>query len=149
MGQSNEMFLAMRAEEMVQMYDSTFTKKEAVKTGETLVDTALEEGNVSVHELMGTLVRLKAVVDSAESKCRASLPQEKVSLLGIEYTPVDGGNTLNLLEDPVYAQMKKDLDDRADLLKLAQKQDLVLDAGGNEVPRVGTTPRKSSITVKF
>lgn len=149
MGQSNEMFLAMRAEEMVQMYDSTFTKKEAVKTGETLVLNALEEGNVSTHELMGTLVRLKAVVDAAESTCRAKLPYDKVSLMGIDYTPVDGGNTINVMEDPVYAQMKKDLEDRADLLKLAQKQDLVLDAGGNEVPRVGTTPRKSSITVKF
>lgn len=149
MGKSGNAFLAMRAEEMVQMYDSTFTKKQAIETGESLVNTALEEGNVSTHELMGTLVRLKAVVDSAEAKCRANLPYDKVILQGIEFTPVDGGNTINVMEDPVYAQMKKDLDDRADLLKLAQKQDLVLDAGGNEVPRVGTTPRKSSITVKF
>lgn len=149
MGASSNAFLAMRAEEMVQMYDSTFTKKEAIKTGEGLVETALEEGNVGVHELMGTLVRLKAVVDSAESKCRASLPNEKVSLQGIEFSPVDGGNTINYSDDPVYAQMKKDLEDRAELLKLAQKQELVLDAGGNEVPRVSTTPRKSSITVKF
>lgn len=149
MGATGDMFLAMRAEEMVQMYDSTFTKKEAVKAGETLVETALENGTVSKHELMGTLVRLKAVVDAAESKCRASLHHEKVQLNGIEFNPVDGGNTVNYSEDPVYAQMDKDLKDRAELLKLAQKQDLVLDAGGNEVPRVGTTPRKSSITIKF
>lgn len=149
MGASNEMFLAMRAEEMVKMYDSTFTKKEAVKTGENLVINALEEGNVSPHELMGTIVRLKAVVDSAESKLRASLPYEKVTLQGVEFSPINGGNDINYEEDPVYAQLKKDLSDRTELLKLAQKQELVLDSGGNEVPKLSTTPRKSSITIKF
>lgn len=149
MGATSEMIIGMRAEEMVQMYDSTFTKKEAIKTGEELVNNALELGLVGKHELMATLVRMKAVVDTAEATCRAALPHEKVSLMDIEFTPVDGGNTINYSEDPEYARMKKDLDDRADLLKLAQKQDLVLDAGGFQVPRVGTTPRKSSITVKF
>lgn len=149
MGATSEMIINMRAEEMVQMYDSTFTKKEAVKTGEKLVEDALENGTVGKHELMGTLVRLKAVVDAAESKCRASLPHEKVQLQGVEFNPVDGGNTINYSEDPVYAQLDKDLKDRQELLKLAQKQDLVLDAGGNQVPRVGKTPRKSSITIKF
>lgn len=149
MGSSGEMFLAMRAEEMVQMYDSTFTKKEAVKTGEMLVKTALEEGNVSKHELMGTIVRLKAVIDTSEKALRDELPHEKVNLNGIEFNPVEGGNTINYSEDPVYSQMDKDLKDRVELLKLAQKQELVLDAGGNEVPRVGTTPRKSSVTIKF
>lgn len=149
MGATSEMIINMRAEDMVQMYDSTFTKKEAIKTGEALVESALENGTVGKHELMGTLVRLKAVVDAAESKCRAALPHEKVQLHGVEFTPVDGGNTINYSEDPVYTQMDKDLKDRQELLKLAQKQELVLDAGGNEVPRVGTTPRKSSVTIKF
>ena len=149
MGATSDLFIHMRAEEMVQMYDSTFTKKEAVRTGEALVENALESGNVGKHELMGTLVRLKAVVDAAESKCRAALPHEKITLQGVEFSPVDGGNTINYSEDPVYALMEKDLKDRQELLKLAQKQDLVLDAGGNEVPRVSTTPRKSSVTIKF
>lgn len=149
MGASSELFLQMRAEEMVTMYDSTFTKKEATETGKKLVTDALENGTVGKHELMATIVRLKAVIDSAETELRAALPHEKVQLQGVEFSPVDGGNTLNLTDDPVYCQIKKDLDDRTELLKLAQKQDLVLDAGGCEVPRVGTTPRKSSITIKF
>lgn len=149
MGATSEMFISMRAEEMVQMYDSTFTKKEAVKTGEALVKNALENGNVGKHELMGTLVRLKAVIDTAEKTCRDALPHEKVQLNGIEFNPVGGGNAINYTEDPVYARMAKDLKDREELLKLAQKQELVLDAGGNEVPKVGTTPRKSNITIKF
>lgn len=149
MGASGEMFLQMRAENLVGIYDSTFSKKEAIKTGEELVINALEDGNVGIHELMGTISRMKAVIDAAEAKLRSALPHEKVQLNGIEFNPVDGGNSINYSEDPVYAQMEKDLKDRKELLSLAQKQDLVLDAGGNEVPRVGTTPRKSSVTIKF
>jgi len=55
---------------------------------------------------------------------------------------------LNYSDDPIYQQLKADLDARAELLKLAQKQDLI-DAYGNDVPKVSTTPRKSSITIKF
>lgn len=148
MGASGDMFLAMRAEEVAQ-FDSRFTKKEAEKTGENLVKTAFENGTVGKHELMAGLVRMKAVIDSAEKTCRAALPNEKIQLQGVEFTPVEGGVTINYSEDPVYAQMQKDLKDREELLKIAQKQDMVLDAGGHQVPKVGTTPRKSSITVKF
>lgn len=149
MGATSESFLAMRAEEMATQYDSTFTKREATKTGEKLVKDAFENGTVGKHELMAGIVRLKAVIDAAEATCRAALPHEKVNLQGVEFTPVDGGVTLNYDEDAVYAQIKKDLSDRAELLKLAQHQEIVLDAGGHQVPKVGTTPRKSSITVKF
>lgn len=149
MGATSEMIINMRAEDMVQMYDSRFTKKEAEKTGENLVKTAFENGTVGKHELMAGLVKMKAVIDSAEKTCRAALPNEKIQLQGVEFTPVEGGVTINYSEDPVYAQMQKDLKDREELLKIAQKQELVLDAGGHQVPRVGTTPRKSSITVKF
>jgi hypothetical protein len=55
---------------------------------------------------------------------------------------------LNYSDDDVYNVLKADLDARAELLKLAQKQS-VLDTYGNEVPKVSTTARKSSITIKF
>lgn len=148
MGASKELFLSMRAEEMVSMYDSSFTKKEATETGKNLITKAIEDGNVGKHELMTTIARLKAVIDSAESELRKHLPTENASIMGVEFTTVNGGETLNLTECSIYCQLKKDLDDRVDLLKLAQKQD-VIDTYGNDVPKVGTTPRKSSITIKF
>jgi len=148
MGATANSFLELRAEEMVQMYDSTFTKKDAVLTGKRMVDNVIELGNVSKHEFMTTLVRLKNVIDSAESEMRNLLPQEKVTINGVEFSPVDGGNTVNYAEDDIYVQLKADLDARVELLKLAQKQ-TIIDAYGNDVPKVGTTPRKSSITIKF
>ena len=59
-----------------------------------------------------------------------------------------GGNTLNYADDAIYVELKKDLDDRVELLKLAQKQ-VMFDAYGNEVPRVSSTPRKASLAISF
>jgi hypothetical protein len=142
-------FFEMRAEQMTALYDSTFTKKEAIKTGENLVLSALEAGEVEPMELLANLVRLEQVVSSAVSTFRNHIIDEpKQTVLGVEFNPVNGGNTINYSDDPIYCELKKDLDNRVELLKLAQKQE-VLDTYGNEVPKVSTTPRKSSITIKF
>lgn len=146
---SKEQFFLMRAEQMAEMYDSTFTKKEAILTGKRMVDNLLESGNVNKMEFGANLVRLNEVISSAVNTFRESIIDiEKQSALGVEFSPVNGGNTINYNEDAVYCELKKDLDARTELLKLAQKQE-VLDTYGNEVPKVSTTPRKSSITIKF
>ena len=145
---SKENFFLMRAEQMATLYDATFTKKEAVKQGSELVQKVLNDGLIGKHEFMSNLSRLKAVIDTAESEMRKNLPHEKTTVLGVEFNPVDGGNTINNFECIVWNKLKADLEARTELLKLAQKQE-VLDLGGIEVPKVGTTPRKSSITIKF
>lgn len=142
-------FFEMRAEQMTALYDSTFTKKDAIKTGENLIDSVLESGDVDIMQLGANLARLEQVIGSAMSKFRNHIiDTEKVKVLGVEFSPVNGGNTINYAEDEVYQVLKNDLDSRTELLKLAQKQD-VFDAYGNQVTKVSTTPRKSSITIKF
>ena len=142
-------FFEMRAEQMTALYDSTFTKKDAVKTGESLIDSVLESGEVDIMELGANLVRLEQVVSSAVSKFRNHIiDTEKVKVLGVEFSPVNGGNTINYAEDEIWTELKRCLDDRTEQLKMAQKQD-AFDAYGNQVPKVSTTPRKSSITIKF
>jgi len=142
MGAVSQMFLEMRE------YDSTFTKKEAINTGKQLVKNVLDNGNIDKLTFTCNLARLNEVVSTALAEVRQHLPEEKVSHLGVEFTPVNGGNTINYLEDEIYQRLKADLDARVELLKLAQKQN-VRDAYGNDVPKVSTTPRKSSITIKF
>lgn len=142
------MFLEMRAERMAELYPSDFTKKKAIEAGKKLVSDVLENGTVSKSELMANIVKLKAVIDTVESELRNHLPNEKVEIQGVTFTPVDGGNTINYFEDEIWSHHKRDLDARQEELKLAQKQD-VFDAYGNQVPKVGTTPRKSSINIKF
>ena len=142
-------FFEMRAEQMTALYDSTFTKKDAVKTGESLIDSVLESGEVDIMELGANLVRLEQVVSSAVSKFRNHIiDTEKVKVLGVEFSPVNGGNTINYSDDEIWTELKRCLDARTEELKLAQKQE-AFDAYGNQVPKVSTTPRKSSITIKF
>jgi len=141
-------FFEMRAEEMATMYAQDFTKKQAVDAGTNLVKSMIDEGNVDKLQFAANLFRLNEVVAAAATEMRNHLPLEKTQIFGVEFTPVNGGNTLNYADDPVYVQLKAELDARVELLKLAQKQD-VLDTGGCEVPKVSTTPRKSSVTIKF
>jgi len=146
---SKQLFEIMRAEEMATLYDSTFTKKEAVKTGETLVKDALENGTVDKMQLFANLSKLNEVISSAVNTCRSEIEVfEKTTVLGVEFNPTNGGNTINYSEDEIWQTLKNDLDARQEQLKLAQKQP-TFDAYGNEVPKVSTTPRKSSITIKF
>jgi hypothetical protein len=148
MGATGEMHLQMRANEIVQMYDSSFSKKEAIKTGTDLALNVFESGEVSPAEVMANLSRLKWVIDAAETTMRSKLEiYDKQIILGLEFNYVNGGNTINYADDEVYATIKADLDARVELLKLAQKQE-ILDLYGNLVPKVSTTPRKSSITIK-
>jgi len=148
MGASSEMFLELRANEIVHMYDSTFTKKEAIKTGLQLAENVFDSGEVSPEEVLANLSRLKWVIDSAETTMRSKIEiYDKRTVLGLEFNYVSGGNTINYADDEIYSNIKADLDARTEQLKMAQKQD-TFDAYGNQVPKVSTTPRKSSITIK-
>ena len=142
-------FFEMRAEQMTALYDSTFTKKDAVKTGENLIDSVLESGEADIMELGANLVRLEQVVSSAVPKFRSHIiDEQKQTVSGAEFSPVNGGNTINYAEDEIWTELKRCLDDRTEQLKMAQKQD-AFDAYGNQVPKVSTTPRKNSIIIKF
>lgn len=142
-------FFEMRASEMCALYDSTFTKKDAIKTGEAIIDNALESGEIDIMQLGANLVRLEQVANAAMTKFRSHIiDKEKQVVLGVEFSPVNGGNTVNYSDDEIWSTIKSDLDARTEQLKMAQKQP-TFDAYGNEVPKVSTTPRKSSITIKF
>jgi len=141
-------FFEMRAEQLTTLYDSTFTKKEAIKTGEKLVQEVLDNGDVSILELTCNLVRLQEVIATAVTELRKHLPIEKTEIYGVTFTPTNGGNTVNYSDDEIYRTIKSDLDARTEQLKMAQKQD-TFDAYGNQVPKVSTTPRKDSIMIKF
>jgi len=147
---SKNQFMELRAEQMASLYDSTFTKKEAQKTGVKMVTDLLESGEVDKMQFTANLARLNEVISSAMSEVRKHIPEEKQSVLGVEFTPVNGGSILNYEEDEVYKELKFKLKDREEFLKMASKTDSEFyDSDGFLVPKVGSTPRKSSITIKF
>ena len=75
---------------------------------------------------------------------------EKQTVQGVEFNPVNGGETLNLKDDGIWSDIKRELSEREELLKLAYKsKGEIYDEGGVLVPKVSSTPRASSITIKF
>lgn len=146
---SKELFEVMRSQEMSTLYPTDFTKKEAILTGKKLTETVLELGEVDKMKFGANLARLNEVISAAMQTFRDSIiDTEKVCVMGVEFSPVNGGNTINYSDDEIWCELKKCLDERTEQLKMAQKMD-TFDAYGNQVPKVSTTPRKSSITIKF
>lgn len=147
---SKDLFLDMRAEEMASLTNMPITKKEANRAGKTLVETALNNGNVGVYDLMAQVCRLKEIINAADAELRANLPTIVHTHQGVSFAPVNGGESINFNEDEVWLKIKSDLAHREALLKVAQKSNIPFyDEEGVEVPKVGSTPRKSSITIKF
>jgi hypothetical protein len=144
---SKDLFMMMREQEVA---TSNFlpTKKELAKSSKDFAEQLIDSGNYSTEELYAQSLRLKEAVSVIEETLKGKLPQENFEAFGIKGTYRSGGDTINYSQDEVWSVLKKDLDDRTELLKLAQKQDII-DAYGNEVPKVSTTPRKSSLAISF
>ena len=146
---SKQLFFEMRAKEISQMYDSTFSKKEAASTGESLIKDILKKGDIDVTQVGANLVKMQAVIDSAVNELKSHiLDKEKTEVYGVKFSPVNGGRTINYSECPVWSEIKRELDVRTEQLKMAQKQE-TYDAYGNIVPKVSTSQRKDYITITF
>ena len=131
------------------MYDANFTKKEATEAGVNLVNTILEEGNITKVDFLANVVRMAEVLNSSITEMKKHLPQEKVVHNGVEFNYVQGGELPQYAEDPIYAGLQKALKAREALLKSALAQDEPIFTEEGEVPKVSTKSRASSITCKF
>lgn len=150
MGQNSETFLQLREQEIATLYDATFTKKEAQQVGFNLAKQIIDGGEVSKHECLANLVRLSEVIGNAITELKESVSNEKVTILGVEFTPTNGRTMYNFKEDEVWNSLSKKLKDREELLKVALKSDeTIFDSEGCEVSKITTTNSKSSLVVKF
>ena len=140
----------MRETDIVSLYDATFTKKEAIKTGQNLAQNIIDNGNVSKHEALANLVRLQEVVSNAVSVLKDSVSDEKVSLLGVEFAPMNGRSMPQFSDDEVWQDLSKKLKQREELLKVAMKSDEpIYDNEGVEVPKISCNFSKSSLNIKW
>jgi len=149
---SKDLFFDMRSEELnTVMYSHDFTKKQAEQTGLDLVDKMFSDGNETPIQVYSNIVRLKAVIDSADKAFRDRLNLSAAdSYNGVTFTPKNGAESLNYTEDLVYANLEHRLKQRAELLKYAVKSDEpIYDSEGCEVPKVTKKYNKSSIVITF
>jgi len=126
------------------------TKKEIQKSSKDFVKDLIDSGDHNPQELLSQAIRLKEAFTVIEKNLRDSLPQENFEAFGLKATYRNGGDIPQFEDDEIYRSIKKDLDDRKELLKTALKtKDVFFDPYGNEIPKVSTKPRKSSLTIKF
>ena len=123
-------------------------KKEIQFSAQTFIKDVLDAGETDKIELLAQAKRMGEALDVINAELIKVLPQENFEAFGLKGTFRSGGDTINYSDDAIYTQLKADLDARAELLKLALKQD-VIDAYGNDVPKVSTTPRKSSLAISW
>lgn len=147
---SKEMFEIMRAEEMATLYTADFTKKEAVETGKNLTKQVFEAGEVNVFHYGANLARLSEVINSALTEFKNSISIDKTKELGVEFSHAQASETLNFKDDEIWADIKRELAEREELLKTAYKsKNEIYDENGVLVPKVSTTTKKGYITIKF
>jgi len=143
---SKQLFELMREQESFPVH---FGKKDYISRGKEIVSSVIQDGEIDKIEFWTKVAKMKETINAMDSQLREQITfTEKTNLNGVEFNPVQGGFIVNYDEDEVYQEFKKQLKEREELLKLAQRID-VFDTYGNNVPKVSTTPRKSSITIKF
>jgi hypothetical protein len=147
---SKNQFLELREQEVANLYPATFTKKEAIKTGQNLAQNIIDGGNISKHTALANLVRLNEVISNAVGVLKDAVKDIKANEMGIEFNPTNGRQIIQYSEDPIYAEIQKQLKDREELLKVALKTDSPFyDSEGIEVPKVSVKYAADSLTVKY
>lgn len=151
MGQSKNMLMEIRAEDFALMYSHDFTKSKAIEAGNALVEKIFEDGELDEFKVYSNIVRLKAIIDTADKAFRDRLTIDKsIDANGVNFTYKNGSEKLNYSEDLEVAELEEKLKNRKELVKLATKsKDAIYDANGVEVTKVSSSFDKSSITVKF
>lgn len=146
---SKNLFMQMREREIIT--DNFFlTKKEIQKSTTSFIKEIIDSGNYNIQEKYCEVRRLKEAVDVMEAELKKALPDENFEAFGVKATYRGGGSVANYNEDPIYASIKKQLDNRKTLLDAALKADEPFyDSEGIEVPKVSKTERKSSLSVTF
>jgi len=147
MGASKDLFSLMRMQE-TEIQGFLATKKEIQFSAKKFITEILDAGETDKFELLAQAKRMVEALEIINLELMKVIPQENFEAFGLKGTFRSGGDTANYMEDEVYATIKKDLDARTEQLKMALKQD-TFDAYGNQVPKVSTTPRKSSLAISF
>ena len=116
------------------------SKKEIILSSKQFANNLIQNGEHDKLEMFSQVVRTKEAVDAIHDTIKESLPREKQT--------ANGRKMIQYSEDLIWQQLNADLKAREELLKLAQKQE-VLDTSGNEVPKVSVKYASDSLTIKY
>jgi len=125
-------------------------KLEIQLSAKTFIKDLLDAGETDKFELLAQAKRMGEALEVINAELLKVLPQENFEAFGLKGTFRSGGETINYRDCEVWSDINRELKEREDLLKLALKsQNEIYDAAGIQVPKVSTTPRKSSLAISF
>jgi len=146
---SKDLFMLMREQE-IQTSNFLPNKREIQFSAKKFITEILEAGEVDKYELIAQAKRMGEALDIINAELLKVLPQENFEAFGLKGTFRNGGDTINYKECEIWSDIQKELKEREELLKVALKsQKEVYDEAGVLVPKVSTTPRKSSLSISF
>lgn len=149
MSASKNLFMLMQ-EQSITTENFLPNKKELQFNAKQFVSKMLDTGETDKTEIFCQAVRLNEVLNVITDELKKSLPQENFEAFGIKGTYRNGGDTLNYKEDPIYADIERELKERAELIKTATNStNPIYDSEGIEVTKVSKTSRKSSLSISF
>jgi len=149
MGANKDLFSLMRMQE-TEIQGFLATKKEIQLSAQTFIKDLLDAGETDKFELLAQAKRMGEALEVINAELLKVIPQENFEGYGLKGTFRSGGETINFKDCEVWSDINRELKEREDLLKLALKsQNEIYDAAGVQVPKVSTTPRKSSMAISF
>jgi len=146
---SKDLFMLMREQE-VESENFLLTKKEIQFSSKKFINEILEDGEIDKYELLAQAKRIQEALEIINVELLKVLPQENFEAFGLKGTFRNGGDTINYKECEIWSYIAKELKEREELLKLALKSEKeIYDEAGILVPKVSTTPRKSTLSISF
>jgi hypothetical protein len=146
---SKDLFQLMREQE-IQTSNFLPNKKEIQFSAQTFIKDLLDAGDIDKIELLAQAKRMGEALDVINAELLKVLPQENFEAYGLKGTFRSGGETINYKDCEVWSDINRELKEREELLKLALKShNEIYDEAGVQVPKVSTTPRKSSLAISF
>jgi len=153
MGANSREFLLMRAnEESGQLYVPIISKDDIKEKAERDALTIMNEGDFYADEVLVDAVRISDYLTTFIRTLRDNINEEKTrdALKGVKISFKNASSRLNYSEDTTWQEIKENLSEREELLKLAEKsKDAIYDADGAEVPRVSRSGGGRSINLKY
>jgi hypothetical protein len=146
---SKGLFELMRQQE-IETSNFLPNKKEIQFSSKKFITDLLDAGEVNKYELLAQAKRMSEALEVINEELLKVLPQENFEEFGLKGTFRNGGETINFKECEIWSDIHKELKEREELLKTALKSNKeVYDENGVLVPKVSTTPRKSSLSISF
>ena len=144
---SKQLFELMQQQQIAEAFP---TKKQVQSNAQQFANNLIESGEQDNLEMFAQAVRINDAFSMVTDTLKKSLPAEKQTAYGIEFNTTNGRILIQYSEDPIYAEIQKQLKDREELLKVALKTDSPFyDSEGVEVPKVSVKYSTDSLTVKY